>query len=96
VGPELVVAGGPDDLGEAAGEEFQRPGDVIELLTDVPGDEQPVLVGLRPERLRDPPVLLMGNMLVAEREQLSRGSRGSRGVLPPGRMGADRAGSDGV
>ncbi len=45
--PQLVIAGHPDHLGEPAAEQGERPADVGDALTDVAGDQQPVVVGLR-------------------------------------------------
>ncbi|SCF94382.1 hypothetical protein GA0115255_112153 [Streptomyces sp. Ncost-T6T-2b] len=56
-GPQLVVAGGPDDMGEAFREKPERPPDLLGALRDVAGDDQPVGVGRRMEGLDDRPVV---------------------------------------
>ncbi len=43
-GPQLVVAGRPQDAGEAVGEQLEGALDVVEALGDVAGDDQPVVV----------------------------------------------------
>ena len=44
-GPQFVVARHPDDLGEPAAQQVQRPPDVVGAFGDVTGDDQPVVSG---------------------------------------------------
>ncbi|GAA3210205.1 hypothetical protein GCM10020256_08090 [Streptomyces thermocoprophilus] len=81
VAPQLVVAGHPHHLAEAAGEGLQGPADVGGLLRDVTGDQQPVVVGLRAQPLHDGPVLRISDVQVADGQQLP-GTTGRRRHIP--------------
>jgi hypothetical protein len=41
--PQIVVAGGPDDAGEARGELLEGVAQVVWLFADVAGDDEPVV-----------------------------------------------------
>ena len=69
VRPQVVVTRHPDDLGEALAEGAQRPLDVRQPLPHVARHQQPVRRRPRPQALHQLPVLRIGHMQVADREQ---------------------------
>ncbi len=77
VGPQLVVAGGPDDLGEAFGQQAQGPADGGGGLGHVAGHDQPVVGRARAQLLHQVAVLLVGDVQVADREQPASGRSAS-------------------
>ncbi len=96
VGPQLVVAGCPDDLGEAFGEQAERPADGGGGLGHVTGHDQPVLGRAGAQLFHQVAVLLVGDVQVADREQPAPGpfvARAVRSVVtghvsPPGGLPA--------
>ena len=66
-GPQFVVSRHPDDFGESAAQQIQRPADVVGALGDIAGDDQPVLRVRRVQRLGDRLVAGMTRMQVADR-----------------------------
>ena len=68
-GPQFVVARHPDDLGEPAAQQVQRPPDVVGAFGDVTGDDQPVVSGGRVQRLGDRLVAGVPGMQVADRPE---------------------------
>ena len=85
-GPELMIAGNPDHLGESAPQQIQGRTDVVGAVGHVAGDDQPVLGGRRIQRLEYFLAAGMTGMQVADRPE--RGCHNSsaywRGSPRPG------------
>lgn len=82
-GPELVVAGGPDHLGEAAPQQVEGPFDVGGVLSDIARDDEPVAFVLRAELLDEGAVLGVHHVQVADRQQPSDVGPGHRTSRAP-------------
>ena len=70
-GPQVMTARCPHHPGEAAGEDFQRPADVLGQLPRVRGRQQPVAVRARLRGAQDGTVSGVGDVQVAEGERVS-------------------------
>src|SRR5262249_27096820 len=99
VRPQLVVARGPDDLGEPLAEHPQRPRDVGRELADVAGHQQPVVLRLRPQPLDDQPGDLVAHGQVTDSKELRLGHgitlNRSRACLPRPSLPGGQAKPDG-
>ncbi len=82
-GPQLVVAGHPDHLGESPPQQVQRPADLVGALGDVAGDDQPILRRRRVQRFGDGLVTEVTGVQIGDRPQRRlRALSGARRLVP--------------